>query len=95
MNVFPKEIISEILGHLKQREQVSLRIINKLWRDMVDLSCIKEISLKEICSQGLYVSFINKDFSRDELKESFYEACQNGYIYLVKSLINKGRSNWL
>lgn len=104
MDIFPKEIISEILRHLNQREQIHLRRVCKLWKNLIDLSASKEMSsicsqefhvsiLSEICSQGLYVSmihYINDDFSEGELKNSFYDTCQYGYVHLVKLLIGKG-----
>lgn len=55
MDAVPGEFLFLILHNLVQKDQVPLRKVCKLWKELIDLPN-KDVPLKEIAEKELYVA---------------------------------------
>ncbi len=104
------ELYPLILQHLSQKQLLQLKLVNKLFKSIIDkfaddqLSHIKSLfaneieQLKYICRNGNYLligeCFQNMNKNVKFWNDMMYEACQGGYLEIVKLMIEKGANNW-
>ncbi len=103
------ELYSLILQHLPQKQLLQLKLVNKLFKSIIDkfaanqLSHIKSLftdeteQLKYICRNGNYL-LVAKCLQNKKGVESYwnklmYEACLGGHMEIIKFMIGKGADN--